>query len=145
MIALQSIVPRWVIILIILFSTFLLIPVRQKLMAPWEVIVQTEKGEGVAHVHIGQIWDAYSFVLSDGRDTYTDSNGSAFFPAVEERRPVVYWISRLMLNLAVGVHSSWGTSAYVTIGAKTLGPSMLSCAGPECNTAPIHSLVQLVH
>jgi hypothetical protein len=94
----------------------------------------------VEHIRVSESWNAYSFDLSGGSDSWTNGNGEASFRRQIERHSLLFWQLRpVVTRLNYGVHASSGIDAHIGVSEPgRQNTSGFSCSDSECSG---HALV----
>jgi hypothetical protein len=127
------------IVLAIVLASLASIDKERTFVASCTVTVQDANGHPVKRIRISENWDAYSYDLSGGEDTWTDENGRASFPRRSGKHSLLFWQFRPVLtHLDYGIHASSVVDAFIRISDPgRQNTEAFSCTDHECNSHPL--------
>jgi len=104
-----------------------LYPSRSTVCPAWTIRIVDTAGNPLSGAFVRQVWKDYSVEsASHEQDTHTDENGYVSFP---ERTVRSSWLARtfgvISNTVSLGVHASYGPSAYVLAYGHTVGGKRL--------------------
>ena len=104
-----------------------LYPSRSTVCPAWTIQVVDTAGNPLRGAFVRQVWKDYSVEsASHEQDVHTDENGYVSFP---ERTVRSSWLARtfgvISNTVSLGVHASYGPSAYVLAYGHTVGGKRL--------------------
>ena len=110
------------------------------------VIVTNRSGQPAEGVRVSEIWNAYSYDLSEGDESWTNEQGRAFFPKRSVRRVQFFWLLRPFLTkLYYGVHASSGIGAVINVSQPgKVNPDSFSCSDKKCSEHPLALQFQIM-
>ncbi len=104
-----------------------LYPATSTVCPAWTIQVVDTAGNPLRGAFVRQVWKDYSVEsASHEQDVHTDENGYVSFP---ERTVRSSWVARafgaISQTVSLGVHASYGPSAYVLVYGHTVGGKRL--------------------